>query len=58
MVLRILSPIKDNNQRYVFCDGCYSSISLMEKLGKKNYLNVTMLRNSPKNLTFKNKRRE
>ena len=37
IVLRLLSPIKDNNQRCVFFDGWYSSISLMEKLSKNNY---------------------
>ena len=51
--LRLLSPIKDNNQRCVFFNGWYSSISLMEKRSKKNYLNFIVLRNKAKNLPSK-----
>jgi len=53
IVLKLLSCLKDNKQRNLFCDGWYSSISLMKKLTKMGYLNTTILRNNSKELPSK-----
>jgi len=53
IVLKLLSCLKDNKQRNLFCDGWYSSIGLMKKLTKMGYLNTTILRNNSKELPSK-----
>jgi len=53
VVLRLLTCIKDNKQRNLFCDGWYSSISLMKKLTKMGYLITTILRSNSKELPSK-----
>jgi len=53
VVLRLLTCIKDNKQRNLFCDGWYSSISLMKKLTKMGYLITTILRTNSKELPSK-----
>ena len=53
IVLRLLSCINDRKQRNVFCDGWYSSISLMKKLTKMGYLITTVLRNTSKEIPSK-----
>ena len=52
VVLKLLSVITDNDKkkRNLFCDGWYSSISLMKKLTKMGYLNTTVLRANSKDL--------
>ena len=55
IVLKLLSVITDNDKkkRNLFCDGWYSSISLMKKLTKMGYLNTTVLRSNSKELPSK-----
>jgi len=53
IVLRLLSCLTDHRQRNLFCDGWYSSISLMKKLTKMGYLNTTILRTNSKDLPSK-----
>ena len=50
IVLKLLSCIKDKKRRNVFCDGWYSSISLMKKLTKMGFLHTTVLRANSKDL--------
>jgi hypothetical protein len=53
IVLKLLSSITDRKQRNVFCDGWYSSVSLMKKLTKMGYLITTVLRNTSKEVPSK-----
>ena len=53
IVLKLLSCIKDKKQRNIFCDGWYSSISLMKKLTDMGYLNTTILRANSKEVPQK-----
>ena len=53
IVLKLLSCLKDNKERNLFCDGWYSSIGLMKKLSKMGYLVTTVLRNNSKELPAK-----
>ena len=53
IVLKLLSCLKDNKERNLFCDGWYSSIGLMKKLSKMGYLVTTVLRNNSKELPSK-----
>ena len=50
IVLRLISDIKDKKERNIFCDGWYSSISLMKKLSKLGYKHTTVLRANSKDL--------
>jgi len=53
IVLKLVAPIKDNKKRNIFCDGWYSSVSLMKKLTKLGFLNTTVLRANSKDLPSK-----
>ena len=53
IVLRLLSCINDKKQRNIFCDGWYSSISLMKKLSNMGYLVTTVLRSNSKEIPTK-----
>jgi hypothetical protein len=53
IVLRLLSCIHDKKQRNVFCDGWYSSISLMKKLTNMGYLITTVLCSNSKEIPSK-----
>jgi len=50
IVLRLISDIKDKKERNIFCDGWYSSISLLKKLSKLGYKHTTVLRANSKDL--------
>ena len=53
IVLRLLSCVNDRKQRNLFCDGWYSSISLMKKLSNMGYLVTTVLRSGSKEIPSK-----
>jgi len=58
IVLRLVSCITDKRQRNLFCDGWYSSISLMKKLTNMGYLVTTVLRNYSKEIPSKLKSKD